>query len=103
PFPGQRLGRAGTALASTEGARSLLRLPIIKNGRAIGIVKIISVADRLRPIRALAIGDARHPRSGRAVAAIAQPYAGRDLYENRLFGDRQPQPSRASFQRRRPS
>src|SRR5437764_10210870 len=81
-FHGQRLRGAGTALASTEGARSLLRLPIIKNGRAIGIVKIISVADRLRPIRALAIGDARHPRSGRAVAAIAQPYAGRDLFEN---------------------
>src|SRR5437763_4772512 len=80
-FHGQRLRGAGAALASTEGAPFLLRLPIIKNGRAIGIVEIISVADRLRPIRALAISDARHPRSGCAIAAIAQPDAGRDLYE----------------------
>src|SRR5438874_13815035 len=79
---GQRLRGAGAALASTEGARFLLRLPIIKNGRAVGIVEIISVADRLRPIRALAIGDARHPRSGCAVAAITEPDGGRDLDGN---------------------
>src|SRR5207237_6131753 len=80
-FDDQQLRGRGASLSADDRSRLFLRLPVIEDGRAIGIVEVVGVADSLCPFRAAHIGDTGNPRSCGAVAAIAEPDAETNLYE----------------------
>ena len=80
-FDDQQLRGRGASLSAADSSRLFLRLPVIEDRRAIGIVEVVGVADSLCPVRAAPIGDTGNPRPCGAVAAIAEPDAGTNLDE----------------------
>src|SRR5262249_18047376 len=70
--------RTRNVLAACEPPRPILRLPEGQDMLAIRILMVIGDGESLRPIPAVTIGDAHHPRARALVAAIRERNARRD-------------------------
>jgi len=90
---------AGIQVAQAQSREIWIQTEIQKLG-AIGFVEIVGRTDALRPIGTPSIGDTGNPGPCGAVPAIAEPDARSYAQKDRLFGDRQLQPCRPSFERR---